>query len=395
MLIKNGLVFTQKGRFERLSILAQGGRITGIVSDKESEGYEGEVTDAKGCYVLPGLTDIHLHGAAGHDFCEGTREAFETIAAFEFAHGVMGICPATMTIPEEKLGEVLKNAAAYREEQKGQNTGQQCEACFDSTGRERATFLGIHLEGPFINPHKKGAQRAEDIQKPSLRKLEDWQRMAGGLIRIVTLAPEIEGGIDFIREGRCRNPEIRFSVGHTECDYERSAEAFRAGADHVTHLFNAMPPFLHRAPGVIGAAFDRRDCFAELICDGIHVDPSAVRAAFGLFGDDRIILISDSMEAVGMPDGEYVLGGQEVLVREGRALLRDGTLAGSTFTLYDCLRTAVNIGIPLESAVKAATINPCRSVGLDGEYGSIEVGKKADFLLLDQQDLRIRKVIRG
>ena len=171
-------------------------------------------------------------------------------------------------------------------------------------------------------------------------------------------------------------------------------EAFAAGADHVTHLYNAMPPFTHRAPGVIGAAFDTEKAFVELICDGVHIDPAVVRATFKLFGADRVILISDSMEATGKPDGTYSLGGQEVHVNGNRATLADGTIAGSATPLYRCMLTAVSMGIPLEDAIPAATINPCRSIGIDKDYGSLKAGKKAHFLVLSKADLSIKAVIK-
>ncbi len=390
MLIKNGLVFTEQGKFEPITILTDGDRISMLLpaeamlkgspasADHRSEKhakYAGEVIDASGCYVLPGLTDINFHGCAGHDFCEGTAEALDAITEYEFSQGVTSICPATMTLPDERLTEILRSCAKYT---KAQTLG------------ERAEIVGVHLEGPFISPIKKGAQKEEYIQTPSPEKLHRWQTAAGGLIKLVTVAPEMERAIECISE--C-GKEFRFSLGHTECDYDTAIRAIEAGADHITHMYNAMSPFTHREPGVIGAAFDK-GCYAELICDGVHVSPSAVRAAFRLFGDERMLLISDSMEETGKPEGEYELGGQRVHVRGNRAELDDGTIAGSVTPLYRCMLNAVDMGIPLESAVKAATINPCRSIGIDHDYGSISVSKKAHFLLLDRGDLRIRNVIR-
>ncbi len=375
MLIKNGTVFTEQGSFEALSVLTDGERITMLLPEEAMIKYSGEVVDAEGCYVIPAFTDIHLHGCAGHDICEGTAAAIDAIAEFEYSRGVTAICPATMTLPDERLTEILGAAASYSKAPRR---------------KERAELVGVHLEGPFISTARKGAQNGAFIQKPSAEKLRRWQKAACGLIKLVTAAPEAEGMIDCIRE--CAG-EFRFSLGHTVSSYETACRAFDAGADHITHMYNAMPPFLHRETGVIGAAFDRSGVFAELICDGQHVSPTAVRAAFRLFGDDRIVLISDSMEAAGMPDGDYTLGGQAVRVGGGRALLADGTIAGSVSTLYDCFRNAVGMGIPLESAVKAAAVNPCRSIGIDGEYGSIAVGRRANMLLLDKTDLSIVRII--
>ena len=389
MLIKKGLVYTEEGRFEELSILTDGDRISGLLPAQAMIKYAGEVFDASGCYVLPGLVDVHFHGCAGHDFCEGTTEALEKIAAYEFSQGVTGICPATMTLPEGRLLEILGNAKRYYDGICGSRDGKDLE----QKPEGRARLLGIHLEGPFINPEKRGAQRLEGSQAPNKEMLVKFQEAAGGLIRLVTIAPEMEGGIACMKEYRARDPKVHFSIGHTLSDYDTVREFFKAGGDHVTHLYNAMPAFSHRAPGVVGAAFDEPNCFVELICDGIHVSPSVVRATFQMFGEDRVVLISDSMEATGMPDGTYELGGQKVHVTGRHATLSDGTLAGSVTNLYECMKNAVAMGIPLESAVKAATINPCRSIGVDKEFGSISVGKAAKFLILDAKDLSIRKVI--
>lgn len=383
MIIKCGAVFTKKCMFEPQVITVEEGIITDI-SDATAGGCGSEygnqeVLDAEGCYLIPGLTDIHFHGCAGHDFCEGTKEAFEAIASYELCQGVTSMCPATMTLSPKRLAEILKGAAAYR---RRQQSGENCQG---------AELVGIHMEGPFVSPHKKGAQNGTYIRNPDAEMVKNWQKDGEGLVRLMTIAPELPGAMECIET--CKDG-MHFSLGHTQADYDTAMNAFHAGADHVTHLYNAMPPFSHREPGVIGAAFDYGGCYVELICDGIHLAPSTVRAAFRLFGDDRIILVSDSMEATGMPDGRYQLGGQRVNVKGSLATLSDGTLAGSVTPLYQCVRKAVSMGIPLESAVKAATINPCRSIGIDAEYGSIEIGKKAHFLLLNRNDYSIRKVIK-
>ena len=377
MLFKNALVFTEACRFEPLSVVTGNGRISALLPAHCVPDHSGETVDCEGCLLLPGLTDIHLHGAEGHDFCEGTAEATDNIARFEFSQGVTSFCPATMTLPDSEITRILAGAASYKH---------------SAMLKDRAELVGIHLEGPFISPKKCGAQAPEHILPPSAETLCRWQEVSEGLIKLVTIAPETEGAIECI--SRCSG-KLRFSLGHTECSFDTALKAFAAGADHITHTFNAMPPFMHRETGLIGAAFDTEGVFAELICDGIHVSPTAVRAVFKLFGDDRVVLVSDSMEATGMPDGEYQLGGQQVNVKGDRAELSDGTLAGSVTTLYGCLRKAVDMGIPLESALKAATINPCRSVGIDDSYGSIAIGKKADLLLADKEDLSIRGVYRG
>ena len=374
MLIKNGLVFTEECRFEPLSVLTEDGIISELLSSDAMINYDGEVVDASGCYVVPAFVDIHFHGCAGHDFCEASAEVIGRICEFEYSQGVTCICPATMTLSDDDITRILRTAAVYRNTQAGEG---------------KAKLIGIHLEGPFISPEKCGAQKKELIQPPSAEKLREWLKASEKLVKLVTIAPETEGALECIRE---LSGAVHFSLGHTDCTYDTALKAFTYGADHITHMYNAMSPFTHREPSLIGAAFDTDGVFAELICDGVHLSPTAVRAAFALFGDDRIVLISDSMEAAGMPDGEYQLGGQKVTKNGSRAVLADGTLAGSVTPLPDCVRTAVKMGIPLESAIKASTINPCRSIGADDTYGSISKGKAAHILLLDRNDLSLKAV---
>lgn len=309
-------------------------------------------------YLLPGLVDIHFHGCAGYDFCDGTKEALRAMEAYENRHGITSFCPATMTLPADEIAHICSAAA---------NAGIKC-------------LRGIYLEGPFISKEKKGAQNVAFIKSPDLELLDMLQERAGGLIKIVAIAPETEGAMECIRKGSNR---YRFSIAHTCADYETALEAMKAGACHVTHLYNAMSPFSHREPGVIGAAVDDVKTEVELICDGVHVHPSMVRSTFKLFGDSRVILVSDSMQAAGMEDGMYTLGGQDVSVKGNRAVLKDGTIAGSVTNLYDCMVTAIDMGIPKESAVRAATYNPAKAIGIDNEYGSLEAGKKADILVTD------------
>ncbi len=384
MIIKNGLVFTEDGSFVTGTIRTKDDIICSVSfeTDAIDIATDEDIFDASDCYVLPGLTDVHFHGCDGHDFCEGTTEAFESICTYEFTQGVTSVCPATMTIAEKQLSEICENAATFANAQKNGQT----------TNNRMADLIGIHMEGPFINKKKKGAQNETYVIPADASLLRLWQEKAEGLIKLVSLAPETEGAIDCI--AKCHK-DFFFSVGHTEADYDTSLAAFNAGANHVTHMYNAMPPFTHRAPGVIGAASDTENCFVELICDGVHIAPSVVRATFRMFGDNRVVLISDSMEATGKPDGDYSLGGLAVSVCGNRATLSDGTLAGSVTPLYRCLLGAVSMGIPLESAVKAATINPCRSIGMDHLYGSITPGKKAHFLVLNKNDLSIRAVIKN
>lgn len=237
---------------------------------------------------------------------------------------------------------------------------------------------------------KKGAQNPAFIQTPNVDTFQYLQDAAHGLVKLITIAPETEGAEDFIR---ALGDKVHISLGHTCSDYETAYKAFSLGADHVTHFFNAMPGFTHRAPGVFGAAFDSKHVMPELICDGIHIDPSSVRVAFQVFGKERMILISDSMMATGMEDGDYSLGGLPVKVKGNLATLADGTIAGSATNLMDCMRTAVSMGIPFETAVRCATYNPAKSIGVDDVCGSIEAGKLGDCVLLSKDDLSTMQVI--
>lgn len=325
----------------------------------------GETIDASGCYAIPGLTDIHFHGCMGHDFSDGDPEGLEIIAQHELSRGVTQICPAGMTLLEEQLQKVCETAAAHR--------------CAEKEGAE---LCGVNLEGPFLSLAKKGAQNGAWLHAPDVAMFRRLNAASGGLVKLLSIAPEEPGAMDFIQTV---SGEVTVSLAHTTADYDTAMAAFAAGASHVTHLFNAMPPFTHRAPGVVGAAFDTPECRVELICDGIHIHPSVVRAVFRLYGADRVVLVSDTMRAAGMADGQYTLGGQDVTKKGNAATLADGTLAGSVTDLMDCMRTAVSFGIPLADAVRAAAVNPARAIGIYSRYGSLDVGKQANVVLLDKE----------
>lgn len=361
--IINGLVFQEGGTFQSETVYICNGKIVQKETYLAAPGKE-SVTDAVGGYVIPGLIDLHFHGCMGSDCCDGTDEAFRTIAEYELKQGVTSITPATMTMPEETLTQICRCAKNY-------------------SHTDGASLFGLYLEGPFINPAKKGAQNETYIRHADTEMLSRLLEASGGMIRTVTVAPEMEGAMDFIRQNKDR---VRISIAHTAADYDTAMEAFACGASQLTHMYNAMMPFAHRAPGPIGAASDSSRCMAELICDGIHVHPAAVRAAFKLFGDDRILFISDSIRATGLSDGQYDLGGQTVTVKGHKALLPDGTIAGSVTNLMGCMRTAVqDMGIPLASAVKCASSNPAKALGLFHEYGSLAPGKYADVVILSKK----------
>ena len=367
MRITNGQVFDLEQGFVSRDVCTDGPLLSLTSGD-------GTVLDAAGCYVIPGLVDVHFHGAVGEDFSDATPEGLQKIADYELSQGVTYLCPAGMTLPEDQLTAICKTTAAHRKHNSG-----------------GAEVVGAHLEGPFLCEAKKGAQNGAFLHDPDVPMLKRLQEAAEGCVKLVTVAPEQPGAMEFIREAVGMG--IAISLGHTTADYDTAKAAFEAGADHTTHTYNAMPPFAHRNPGVIGAAFDC-GAFAELICDGVHIHPSVVRATFQLFGKERMVLVSDTMRAAGMPDGDYTLGGQAVIVKGPLCTLEDGkTIAGSATNLMNCMRTAVSFGIPLADAVRACTFNPARSIGIEDRVGTLDAGKEASLVLLEQRDLSIRRIL--
>ena len=374
MRIANGKVFDGQCFRER-DVVVEGQTFSHIEASGvvECDGPEAaDMVDASGCYVIPGLIDVHFHGAVGHDFCDASDEGISAIAAYEASRGVTSICPTTMTLPEERLAPIVASVAAHE------------------VAAGEAGIVGINMEGPFIAPDKVGAQNPAYVRSASLEEFARLQEQAQGLIKLVDVAPEQPGNLEFIRQV---SHDVRVSVAHTCTGYDDACAAFDAGARHMTHLFNAMPALHHREPGPIAAGAERNDVTAEIIADGVHIHPAMVRLAFALFGDDRMILISDSLRACGLGDGEYELGGQQFFVKGNRATIANGSLAGSVSDVMACMRTAVRtMGIPLTSAVKAATVNPARALGLDGKLGAIAPGYQADAVVLDR-DLNIKHVV--
>lgn len=371
MIIKNASVFTEEGKFVKKDIYIKDAQFVKTEAEADTD----EVIDAEDCFAIPGLTDIHFHGCVGYDFCDGTAEAITKMAEYEASIGVTSIVPATMTLSEEMLKKICETAAAYVKTSKNDKAADLC---------------GINMEGPFISESKKGAQNPAYIHKPDAAMFDRLNEASGRMVKLVDVAPETEDAMEFIQ---AKKKDTVISIAHTCADYDIASEAFEKGATHVTHLYNAMNPYSHRAPGPIAAAADA-GAEVELICDGVHIHPAAVRTTFKIFGDDKVILISDSMMATGLDDGDYSLGGQAVKVVGNLATLADGTIAGSATNLMDCVRTAVQkMHIPLESAVKCAAVNSAKSVGIYDKYGSITPGKVANVVLLKKSDLALGNVI--
>ena len=362
----------RKGRLELADLTVREGKIEAILAPNEAVPKADEkVLVPEAMILAPGLTDMHCHGAMGGDFSDADPEAWESFLAYEASVGVTQLCATTMTLPIVKLRTMLDLVRDYAPD-----------------NEQTANLVGVHLEGPFLSSQFPGCQNPMDLRSPDLDHLEELLDQAGGKVKSLTLAPELPNALDVIKElsDRCL-----ISLGHTAADYSTAVKAFQAGASHLTHLFNAMTGWHHREPALLGAAFDNPKVTVELIADGIHLHPSTIRLAFKLF-PGRIALISDSMRACGLADGNYEFGGQIVSKKGNEARLKDGQLAGSVTHLADGLRTAVKAGIPLETALQACTETPARLLGIDHEIGVIEVGRVANLILLDERDLSLKQV---
>ncbi len=360
MLFKNAFIFTTDASFVHGSFRVENGKFVEVLYTGADE----DGVDLNGAYVIPGLVDIHSHGNSGADFSDGDRGGLITMARYLAKNGVTSFAPASMTLPYKILDTAFISASKFEHER-----------TFDC-----ARLVGIHMEGPFFSDKKKGAQNAAFLKLPDYSAFKRLYDASRGLLRIVDIAPELKGAEEFTALASIL---CTVSVAHTNADYEEAKAVFSAGATHLTHLFNAMPPLHHRSPGVIGAAAEQSDVVAELICDGYHVHESAVRMAFKLF-PRRICLISDALRCCGMPDGSYMLGGQAVHLKGGVAKLADGTIAGSASNLYTCMKNAIAFGISKEQAVLSSTLIPARQIRREKEIGSIRPGRFADFIICDE-----------
>lgn len=369
MILKNATVFN--GDFEkvRADVAIEGERISKIGDLSGAD--ELDLTDMT---VMPGLIDIHIHGCGGADAGDATPEALETMSQTLVKNGITSFCPASMTLSFEELTKIFANI----DEMKNKVGG--------------AYIHGANMEGPYIAMSKKGAQNPLYVRNPDKEEFKRLFDGCNGSIKVVDIAPECDGGDEFIKEIQ---PICPVSIAHTDAGYDEAVHAIELGVRHITHLFNAQSGLHHRKPGVVGAAFDvgkEKGVRAELICDGFHIHPVTLRIAFRAMGEDGTVIVSDSMKAAGCPDGDYDLGGQPVYVRDGKALLADGTIAASTSNVYKELKNVISFGIPEKQAVKSATINPAKAIRADRETGSIEEGKLADILVVDK-DYNIKLVI--
>ena len=356
MQFQNAMIYTEKFRFEHGAFTVENGRFARVLGQPGPD-----AVDLHGAYVIPGLLDIHTHGNSGADYSDGNWDDYVRMARYSARNGITSIAPTTLTLPYETLAAAF--ATAYR------MADERPAGC--------AVVRGAHMEGPFFSEKKKGAQNAAYLREPDFEAFSKLFAAGNGIVRIVDVAPELPGAAEFVREA---SRLCTVSIAHTDASYDDAVCAIEAGVTHLTHLYNAMPGIHHRKPGPIGAGSERDNVAAELICDGQHVHPSAVRMAFKLF-PGRICLISDALRCCGMPDGQYTLGGQDVWLENNLARLADGTIAGSATNLYLCMQKAISFGIPMEQAIRSATIIPARQIGREAEIGSIEPGKLADFVV--------------
>jgi N-acetylglucosamine-6-phosphate deacetylase len=362
-------------------ILIQDGRITAIGHRDEIQ-VTPDARDivARDTIVVPGFVDIHIHGAAGHDVMEATPKALGAITQHVAHHGTTSIVATTVSASADETCRSLEGIAAYIASPEHR----------PSSHPPAAEILGVHLEGPFISPIRRGAHPESALVAPSIPLLERFLSAAAGTVRILTLAPELPGSLDLIDKAVKENVVV--ALGHTDANYEQAREAIQRGARHAVHVFNGMRPFSHRDTGVIGAVLTHADVTAEIIADGIHVDSPAVEILLASKGPDRVILVSDGIAATGMPDGNYRLGTTDVRVTSGIARSSEGKLAGSTLTLDAAIRNMVELNIPLIDAVRMATLCPARRLGLAGKKGVIAVGADADLVFL-RQDLTVAGVM--
>ena len=375
MILKGARVLTDRFTFEETDVIVENGMIISV----EKTNAPGE--DIRGAFVVPGLIDIHTHGIQGFDFLDGTMEALEAMRRAYAAAGTTSVLATIMTAPKGAMTRAAKAVG-------GSLIPGNAKAANDSK-IPKAHIRGVYLEGPFFNPEHAGAQLPEALMTPDNNFLQELIEASGNTVKIVSLAPELPGAVDLIRSEN----NITFFLGHTSADYDSAREAINAGARGITHTFNQMNSFHHRAPGILGAAVES-DVFCECITDGLHVHPSAVRLLFSAVGCERFISITDSLRATGLPDGKYRSGGQEVIVKGGLARLSSGVIAGSTLTMLAGVRNLIRWGIRPEDAFYTASATPAKAAGIFDKTGSITPGKDADLLILNA-DYSLKKVIIG
>ena len=373
--IANGRIYTENETIEQGYILVEDGKITQITEGE----YQGDLTtiDVKGQHVLPGFIDIHMHGGYGEDAMDASFEGLKHLSESLLSEGTTSFLATTMTQSDENIIKALKNIVNYQEHQDSLNA---------------ASIVGIHLEGPFISEYKVGAQNPAYVQRPSVEKVQQFQEIANNQIKVMTFAPEVEGADETLST---LHDQINFSIGHTVATFDEVNEAVAHGAKHVTHLYNAGTAFEHRNPGLSGAAWVNDELSTESIVDGIHPHPASVKVAYKQKGNKRFFLITDAMRAKGMPDGEYDLGGQNVVVKGSEARLTSGELAGSILKMNEGLKNLIEFtGASLDDLWRVTSLNQAIALKIEGDKGSIAVGKDADIVVVDN-DIQVLTTIKS
>lgn len=357
MILKNAIIIDENFEEAKKDIEIENGIITKIEDNLSGN----DELDFSGKKIIPGFVDIHIHGANGGDLSDACEESLKRMSVYLASKGVTSFCPASMTLPFEELEKQFKAVESYK-------------------GKESGAYIhGINMEGPYIAMSKKGAQCGDYVRSADIEEFNKLNSISK--ISLVDVAPETENALEFAKEA---SKVCTVSIAHTAATYEEATAGLKAGFSHATHLYNAMPPIKNREPGAVTAIFDSDTATAELICDGFHNHPGILRTAFKILGEDRAVVVSDSMRAAGGEDGEFVLGGQTVYVRDGKARLADGTIAASTSNIHEEFLNLLSFGIPFKKALKACTINPAKVIGVDAVTGSIAVGKRADLLVVNE-----------
>ncbi|WP_414672222.1 N-acetylglucosamine-6-phosphate deacetylase [Lentibacillus sp.] len=361
--IKNAAIFTEESGVMNGSLLIEGTKIKAI-HNEEQPPEDAIVIDGQGLNLIPGFIDGHIHGAAGADVMDATEKALDTMADALPAEGTTSFLATTITQAPENISRALENVANYQSKQ------------------GMAEVIGVHLEGPFIEAGKKGAQPLEHIMEPNIEQFKKWQQLSGHSIRTITMAPEHDDTGEFIKY--LYESGVNVSAGHTDAGFETIKKAIPHGLRQLTHLCNAMNGIHHRDIGAVGAAFQLEELRAELIADGIHVAPEMMQLIFSNVGSERLILITDAMRAKCLQAGDYELGGQPVTVTVDRAVLEDGTLAGSILKMHEGARNMLRLkDATIQNIVQMASENPAKQLSIFDRKGSIKPGKDADLLLVD------------
>lgn len=364
------------------AVVIEDGSITSVAPRAEivAPAHAKEIS-ARDATLVPGFVDVHVHGAGGYDVMSSTEESLKAIASAVSRHGTTSFVATTVTAPPDETRRCLEDISRYT------------LSPANHSGDAGAEILGIHLEGPFISPARRGVHPAGAIAKPSVTLLDRYLESAAGVVKILTLAPEIPGALELIERGYAKGLVV--ALGHTDATYEQARTAIFRGARHAVHVFNAMRPFSHRETGVLGAVLVDPSVTAEIIADGVHVDDPAIKLLLAAKGTDLVLLVSDGTAATGMRDGSYRLGTFDVTVSDGICRNREGKLAGSTLTLDRAVQHMVRLGVPVIEAIRMATYNPARRVGVEKKKGVVAAGADADFVLLTPE-LKIANVfVRG